>query len=73
MDLSEWEERGDNEEHFSKTSLREINIQCQKKKKFKNHSKVTVLGEKNVQDLQGAMQDTHFYQQSWWETQETEW
>lgn len=28
MDLSEWEEKGDNEEHFSKTSLREINIQC---------------------------------------------
>lgn len=31
MDLSEWEEKGDNEEHFSKTSLREINIQCKKK------------------------------------------
>lgn len=33
MDLSEWEEKDDNNEHFSKTSLREINIQWQKKKK----------------------------------------
>lgn len=69
MDLSEWEEKGDNEEHFSKTSLREINIQC--KKNFKNHSKVTSLGEKNVLDLQGAMQATCLYQQSWWKTQVT--
>lgn len=33
MDLSEWEEKGDNEEHFSKTSLREINIWCKKGRK----------------------------------------
>lgn len=41
MDLSEWEEKGDNEEHFSETSLREINIQCKKKKRFRE-KKITV-------------------------------
>lgn len=30
MGLSEWEKKDDNNEHFSKTSLKEINIQCQK-------------------------------------------
>lgn len=73
MDLSEWEEKGDNEEHFSKTGLREINIQCKKKKKLKSHSKVTALGEKNVLDLQGATQATCLHQQSWWKTQVTKW
>lgn len=42
MDLSEWEEKGDNEEHFSETSLREINIQCKKKKKRFREKKITV-------------------------------
>lgn len=44
MDLSEWEEKGDNEEHFSKTGLREINIQCKKKKKIKKSQQSDRLG-----------------------------
>lgn len=65
MDLSEREERDDNE-HFSKTSLR---LTFSVKKKDKNHCKVTALEEKKALDFfQGVVQAKCLYEQSWWKT-----
>lgn len=47
MDLSEGEEKEDNNEHFSKTSLRDIKDSVLKKKE-KSHSKATALEEEKT-------------------------